>query len=195
MTEKKKTAREKAVKDAPVAKKTTLKETVKKEVVEKPTPKQPVRAKKVKVDRDEMIPCRSMTAGTLVYISDRTRARFLWNDFGTVQYIEMGELLDMRASAPSFLEDIMLIVEDDEAVDMLGLTKKYESLSEFEGLDDILFKSASELKDILPELPKGIKRSLTNRARALIENGELESLNVIRAIEVALKVDLKMFTE
>lgn len=203
MTEKKETKTTKkttAKKVAPkktAPKKTTAKKAPEKEVevVEEVKQEKPKRAKRKVIDRNELIPCRSATVGTLVYISDRTRARFVWHDFGVVQYIEMGELLDMRASYPRFLNDVQFIVEDEEAVEALGLTHKYEHLDELDTLDTLFDKSASDLAEILPELPKGIQKSIGNRARQLIENGELDRLNVIRAIEEAYKIDLKMFTE
>lgn len=181
---------------------TTKKKTTTKKVVAKKTitPKEvvqeiPKRTKRIEIDRNEMILCRSMTNGVLIYVSDRTRNRYVWSDFGTVQYIDMGELLDMRASHPKFLNEVQLIVEDDDAVEYLGLTKVYETVADFGDLDEFFNKSTDELSEILEELPSGIKRTIANRARTLIEDGTLDQLNKIKLLEDKLKVDLKMFAE
>lgn len=199
MTEKKETKKTVAKKTAAktTTKKVAPKKTApKKEESKKDTPKKtPARAKRAEIDRNELIPCRSVTTGTLIHISDRTRARYVWSDFGTRQYIEMGELLDMRASHPKFLSDVQMIVEDEEAVDILGLVHKYETLGDFDTLDDFFEKSADELAEILPNLPKGIKQSLGNRARHLVEEGELDRLGIIRVFEEALNIELRMFTD
>lgn len=185
-----------------VAKKTTPKKTAAKkvavekvetqevEVVEKA---KPVRNKRIEIDRNDMIPCRSVTNGTLVYISDRTKARFLWSEYGVVQYIDMGELLDMRASQPKLLNDVMIVIDDEEAVQYLGLTEKYESLANIDDLDSFFAKSEAEMKKILPKLPNGIKQSIATHARKLIDEGELGDLNKIRILDEHLKTHLKVF--
>lgn len=175
----------------PVAKKVEEKAVKVVETVEETVPQK--RTKRAEIDRNEMIPCRSATDGKLLYISDRTRARFVWANFGVTQYVEMGELLDMRASHPKFLDDVRLIVEDEDAVEYLGLTAKYESLDGFDDLDKFFDKTADELAEMVPKLPKGIKDSLASRARKLIEQGTLDSNNKIRILEESLKVDLKLF--
>lgn len=191
MTEKKATPKKTTPKKASV-KKVEAKDV---EAVEEVKPKAPTRKKRVEIDRNEMIACRSMTNGKLIYISDRTRSRYVWSDYGTLQYIEMGELLDMRASHPKFLDDVRLIVEDEDAVEYLGLTHKYETLDGIDNLDALFDKPADELLDILPKLPKGVQHSVSTRARKLVEEGTLEKLNTIRAIEEALNIDLKMFAD
>ena len=187
---KKAVAKKTAPKKAPTSK-SEVKET---EVVET-TKETPKRAKRVEIDRNEMIPCRSVTDGVLIHISDRTRTRFLWSDYGVVQYVEMGELLDMRASHPKFLNDIQLVVEDDDAVEYLGLTEKYKSIVGFDDLEEFFEKDYDEISVILDKVPVGIKQSIASRARKMIEDGTLDSNNKIKLIEEKLKVDLKMFVE
>lgn len=186
----------KAVAKKPAPKKAPSSKVEAKEAEVVETPKEaPKRAKRVEIDRNEMIPCRSVTDGVLIHISDRTRARFLWSDYGVVQYVEMGELLDMRASHPKFLNDIQLVVEDDDAVEYLGLTEKYKSIVGFDDLEEFFEKDYDEISVILDKVPVGIKQSIASRARKMIEDGTLDSNNKIKLIEEKLKVDLKMFVE
>lgn len=162
------------------------------EVVEEVKVK-PTRAKRVEIDRSEMIPCRSVTNGTLVYISDRTRAKYLWSEYGVVQYIDMGELLDMRASQPKLLNDVFIVIDDEEASQYLGLTQKYESLVDIDNIDTFFTKTEIEMSKILPKLPNGVKQSIAAHARKLIDDGTLGDLNKIRILDDHLKTDLKVF--
>ncbi len=174
-----------------VVRKTTTKNTAPKEEVKKEIIS--ARKKRIEIDRNEMIPCRSVTNGALIYISDRTRARYLWREYGTVLYIDMGELLDMRASQPVFLNDVLFVIDDEEAAEYLGLTRKYESLGGLDDLDAFFKQSYDELREVIPKLPKGIKHTLATRARQLIENKELANANIIDLLEKHLNVELWMF--
>lgn len=193
MTEKKKADTKKTTtkKVAPAKKTTATKKTETKKAEPKTT--KPARSKRVVIDRNEMIACRSVTDGTLIYISDRTRARYLWSEFGVAQYIDMGELLDMRASQPKFLNNVQLVVDDEEAAEYLGLTSLYESLVDIDDLDSFYKKSDQELAEILPKLPLGIQQTVATHARKLIESNELSDLNTIRLLDRHLNVDLSKF--
>lgn len=190
MAEKKETKKVAPKKVAPKKKVEKVKEE---EVVEEKTKVAPkaTRQKRAQVDRNELIPCRSLVDGRLIYISNRTRAKFIWDGFGTTQYVEMGELLDMRGSSPKFLQEVSFVVEDEEAVDMLGLTKLYEDIDEIYSLEELLQHPHTDLKEILPNLPKSIKDSVGTTARKMIKDGSLDSISAIDAIEKSLNIDLK----
>lgn len=176
-------------------KKTPVKKVDKKEDVQNNQDVQetPKRRKRVEIARNELIPCRSATVGELIYISDRTRAKYIWEDFGSTLYLEMGELQDMNGSKRAFLHEGYLVVEDEDAADNLGLTKLYKELSHIDSLEELFSKNADELELILPRLPKGMVGSIASKARELVESGELESLSKIRVIEKCLGFDLQDF--
>ena len=186
-TEKKLTAREKAAQKKAEEASTKVEE----KVSTKPEPTK--RAKRIEIDRNEMIPCRSTVHGDLIYKSHRTRAKFIWEEFGTTLYLEMGELQDMNGSQRRYLHDGYIVVDDAEAAELLGLTKIYEEVAHIHSLDDLFDKSAEELLVTLPKLPVGMKSTLATKARELIEDGTLDSINKIRAIETVLGVDLEDF--
>lgn len=181
-----KTVTEKTV-ETPVVEETKI-EIVKEEI-------KPQRAKKINIDRDEMIPVRSLTDGGLVYISNKSGARYIWSNYGDVEYIDFGEILTMRSSQPKFINDALIVIEDDEVVEFLGLTKMYENLYSFNELDEILNRSIVEIQGLLPKMPNGIKKSLATRARKLIENGEIDGNNKIKILGELLDADLKLFLD
>lgn len=153
----------------------------------------PKRKKRIEIDRNEMIPCRSAVHGSLIYIAPRTNARYLWEEFGSTLYLEMGELQDMNGSQRKYLQDGYIVVDDVEAAEFLNLTKIYEQLADLDDLNVLFGKSASKLEELLPKLPDGMRSTLAAKARELIDEGQLDSLNKIRAIEKALGVDLESF--
>lgn len=153
----------------------------------------PARKKRKEIDRNELISCRSATDGLLIYISPRTKERYTWDDFGSVEDIEMGELITMKSSHPKFLTSVQLVIDDEEAAEYLGLNKIYEDMLKVDDLDELFDKKIDELATILPKLPEGLKKSVSNRARILVEADKLDSISKIKLIEQELGVDLQMF--
>lgn len=178
MSEEKKTPSKKTATKKNVDKKATeSKQPIK---VQETTPK---RVKRVEIDRNEMVPVRSVTKGILVYISERTKARYFWHDYDVVQYIDMGELLDMRGHSPKYLNEVQVVIDDEEVAEYLGLTRKYEALVGLENLDDFFMQDNDTLSEIIPKLPKGIKTTLANHARSMVEDQRLDRLNTIELLE------------
>lgn len=155
----------------------------------------PTRAKRVEIDRNELIACRNAVYGELIYVSDQTRQKYLWDSYGRVQYLTMGELMIMQGSQPRFLTDVWLIIDDEEAARYLDLTKLYESLVEIEDLDAFFDLPIKKMEEILPKLPNGLKATVATRARKLVEEQKLDSGNKIRLLEEKLNIELKMFEQ
>lgn len=173
--------------------KTTVKSKDKAEDIvaeEKPKPK---RKKKIEIDRNEMIACRSTTGGKLIYISSRSGDKYIWRDYGAVEYIDMGELLTMKSSQPTFLENVRFVVDDEEAATFLGLDRVYENMIQLDDIKSLFDKPATELGDILSKLPAGLKATVASKAREALENGSLDSRSVIKTIEDKLDVSLQVF--
>lgn len=164
-------------------------EVVKAEVVQEPTAKP---KKRLEINRDELIPCRSAVTN-LVYISKRTSEKFEWAEYGDVQYITLGELIAMKSTQPRMLKEGWLIVDDEEAIEQLGLAKMYGNLFEIEDIDSFFELEEYEMKRILTNMPRGFKNSLGNFARERVESGELDSNRKIKILEELLDIDLKIF--
>lgn len=174
-------AKEKATPVEPVE---TVNETV------EPTP---ARARKrMDINRDDLILCRSARTN-LIYISSRTSDKFEWAEYGDVQYITMGELISMKSTQPRFLKEGWLIVDDEEAIEQLGLSAMYGNIFEIDDMDSFFAKSEDEIERILSNMPRGFKNSLASFARERIESGKLDSNRKIKLLEQLLDVDLKIF--
>lgn len=177
------------------AKKTTATkavETVLEEVVEE-VKVQPKRAiKKARIDNNELIPVRS-TQNSLIYISKRTGEQIEWSSFGEVQDISYGELNTMKSNQKRFFTEGWIIVEDEEAIEQLGLTKQYQDLLDINDMDEFFNMEIEDMEESLEKMPRGYKKSLAVEARKRIEEGGLDSRSVIKLLEEKLDVDLKIF--
>lgn len=153
------------------------------------------RKKRKKIDSNEEVICRSIATGRLIYISKHTGLTTIWSKFGDEEALEYGELRTMKASQPGFLTRPLIIVEDDEVVEALGLKELYRQMVDIENIGSFFKKSAKQIKEDLRKSPKGVRQLVGSKAREMIESGELHDIRKIKALEEELKIDLTIFME
>jgi hypothetical protein len=151
-----------------------------------------IRRKAITIDRNEMIPCRSLVNGRLQYVSTRTGLMTVWNDFGTIEYMEYGEILTLRASQPKFLNKPWIIIEDEEVVNSIGgLKEMYEKLSDIGNIETFFNKQPKDFEETFVKLPSGAKSLVATKAREKIENETLFDTRIINIIDKYLETGLK----
>ena len=98
-------------------KKTNTEEKTVKTTTEKTTSKtvEPVKVKEYK--SDDLIPCRSMTKGELVYIGKKSGEVYTWEDYGDITEVEYQDLLGLRAKKSPFIFDTLFVIEDEELLE------------------------------------------------------------------------------
>ena len=158
------------------------------------TPEQNVKQEiKVKeVDLHEYVTVKNGSVGKLVYVSPRTGERFVWEEFGDEQEMELQELKNAKAANKKFFERNWFMFDDefDWVIDYLGVRAFYKHAIGIDGFDDLFKKTPAAIAKIVGELTDGQKRSVSFRARQLIADGEIDSMKVIASLEKCLGVDL-----
>lgn len=153
--------------------------------------KAPEAPKKVtEIDRNRQIPVMNITAFSLVYSSPRTGAEWNWSSYGDIEYMEMQELLTMRSSQRRFLDEPFILIMDEDAVSYLGLEKAYDNLIDPSNIDKVFKMNMNDFKEVIEKAPKGIQILIVNRAKQLIDSGELDSGHKIRFINEKFGTDL-----
>lgn len=130
--------------------------------------------------------------GRLIYISQKTGEKYVWDSFGDEQEIDLRELRNARSSAKTFYEKnwFMFDKNNEWVIDYLGLNKYYKNSVPVDGFDDIFKLPTNKVKERIEKIPEGQKQSVVYRAKQLIERGEIDSLKLIAALEEALGVEL-----
>lgn len=168
-------------------------EIIETEVVEevKPTPKKA--AKVIKHEPGEYIICRSVKFGELILIGPKTRTPYRWLNEGDVAEVEYQDLLSWKAQRHKYLFEPMIIIEDEELVEEWSaeLDKLY---SELQNIDiKALFKLPQrQFVAQLKKLNPGMKSTVQNMAYAMIQDGTLYDLRIIKAIDETLGTELMM---
>ena len=154
--------------------------------------KEPVKIVPKEIDMRQYITVRNGAHGKLIYISPRTGERFVWEEFGDSQEMELQELRNAKAANKKFFERNWFMFDEEFAwvIDFLGVGAFYKNALSIDHFDDIFKKTPKELTALLDSLNDGQKRSVSYRAQQLIAEGEIDSMKVITALEKGLGVEL-----
>lgn len=144
------------------------------------------------VDIHEYISVKNGFQGTLVYISPRTGEVFIWDSFGDEQEMELGELKNAKNSAKDFFINNWFMFDEDTSwvIDYLGMGAFYKFTRTIDDIDKFFELSADEMIEEGKKMSKGLKKSISYRARDMISSGELDSVKLIKALEEALETEL-----
>lgn len=168
-------------------------EIIETETVEevKPAPKKA--AKVIKHEPGEYIICRSVKFGELILIGPKTRTPYRWLNEGDVAEVEYQDLLSWKAQRHKYLFEPMIIIEDEELVEEWD-TELGKLYSELQNIDiKALFKLPQrQFVAQLKKLNPGMKSTVQNMAYAMIQDGTLYDLRIIKAIDETLGTELMM---
>lgn len=165
------------------------------------TPKRKTRTKKAAektvkpivpkdIDPEQYVTVRNGFQGRLVYVSKHTGERFVWDQFGAEQEMELRELKNAKNSYKKFFENNWLMFDEDWIVDYLGVQRFYRNAVRIEDFDEIFQKDAKTISEIISDMSDGQKKSVAYRARVLIADGAIDSNKAITALEESLGVEL-----
>ena len=165
------------------------------------TPKRKTRTKKAAektvkpivpkdIDPEQYVTVRNGFQGRLVYVSKHTGERFVWDQFGDEQEMELRELKNAKNSYKKFFENNWFMFDEDWIVDYLGVQRFYRNAVRIEDFDEIFQKDAKTISEIISDMSDGQKKSVAYRARVLIADGAIDSNKAITALEESLGVEL-----
>lgn len=144
------------------------------------------------VDPNQLIAVKNGFQGRLIYVSSRTGERFVFDEFGDVQEIELRELRNAKNSQKSFFTNNWFMFDEDDAwvVSYLGVSQYYANVIDIDSFDDIFEMPPEEVENIVSKVSDGQKKSIEYRARQLLLEDGIDSNKVIAALEKSLGVEL-----
>ena len=146
------------------------------------------------LDRTRRVPVISVDSGTVGYQCKLSPTFLTWEGYGDEQEMSIGELLLMYSQNKMFINDPILLVDDEEFAETFKLTEKYEAIFDTEDLA-VFYKSKNPtvLASKLRELPNTIRKQVLQRTVIAINTGELESLSVIKMLKKEFDLDVEVF--
>lgn len=148
------------------------------------------RMKKPTLDKNELIPVMNITNGPLLYTSLKTGMSVKFEQYGDVEYLEVGELLTMRSSQKRYLEEPWMLIMDEEIVNYLGLDKLYQKLISPQNVDKIFTFDQPTFQEVIENAPMGYNQLIISRAKQRLKDGSLDSLAKIKILEEKFNIQL-----
>lgn len=142
---------------------------------------------------DDMIPCKSVTAGELLYSAKKSGIFYRWADYGSVEDVRYEDLVYLRDSKSMYLYSPLFIIEDDELVNdkkWARVKEVYNSLMESVDIDEILSLPINDFKAVLKQMPKNIQNTIKIVITEKLENGTFDSIKKVKAVDEILNSDL-----
>lgn len=160
------------------------------EEVAKPAAK---KVNKVKHDPSELVRCRSVRFGELRLIGPKTGMAYSWANEGDIREVEYQDLVSWRALNSGYLFDPMIIIENEEICEewQADLGKLYEKVQEVD-LKAMFKLPHRQFMAQLNKLPESMKSSVQNMAYAMVQDGTLYDLRIIKGIDETLGTELVM---
>ena len=148
-----------------------------------------------KIPLDTIVPVVCNVVGGAIYESQKIKGYTVyWDAFGSVEYMELSELVSMRNTSRRFFEDNWIVLGDTDEYtaiqlyEFLKVSKLYENVFTPENIDSIFDLDANSIIKTISTLSKGMKSTIATRAKEKIDAKELDSNNKIEALETALNV-------
>lgn len=139
----------------------------------------------------DMIMCRSVTHGELIFLGRKSGLQYSWSNIGDETPVEYQDLQAAYSIKSRFLTDPLFVIEDD------ALVKKWGNMlqSVYDGLDSgdaeqLLQLPPDALRKALTTASNGMRKSVMSLAAEKIINNELDSLSRIRVIDDVLGTEL-----
>lgn len=164
-----------------------VKETV---VVESKKPK--------KYEPDDLIPCRSMYAGTLLFTGEKTKITYEFSNMGDFRYIEYQDLLSALLVRKKSIFAPYIIIEDEELLENVHwqeVKKVYDGLYSRQDLINLINLPTSKFDSEFRKLPSGFKNTIATMVSEMITEGTFDSMNKIKIIDKECGTDLKLIAD
>lgn len=145
-----------------------------------------------RIPLDTMVTVVCNTIGGATYISKKASGYIVeWEDFGSEEYMELGELVAMRNTDRRFFEDNWITLEDTDEYDAMQLyeflkvAKYYKNVFTSKNIDELFSYSKDKIIKTVSTLSRGMKETIAVRAKQKLDDDTLDR-NIVETLESAL---------
>lgn len=144
---------------------------------------------------NELIPCRSVCSGELVFIGPKTRIPYDWAASGDIVYMEYQDVLAAVVSRSKYVFKPWFIVEDEMLLDdprWSEVKRLYDSMYKLGDARQIVDMPTSEFEAAFLKLPMAMKNAVKSEIATRIADGTFDSIQKVRIVDEVCKTDLAL---
>lgn len=179
-----------------VAENTSVKETVKEDKIVESVAT-PVAVTEVKQPRkyepNDLIPCRSMYAGCLLFTGDKTKITYEFSNIGDFRYIEYQDLLAAMLMHKKSLYAPYIIIDDEELLESphwKQVKEVYDGLYNERDLINLINLPTVQFNEEFRRLPVGYQKTIATIIAGMIADNTFDAMNKIRIVDEVCGTDL-----
>lgn len=164
--------------------------------VEKPVVEKKVEVKTPKkFEAMDGVLCRSIVDGVLVMEGIKSKNFYKWADANDVAEVEYQDLVSAVRSNTSYVFAPHFIIEDEDFLEQFPQVQKvYDSMYTTADLKEILKLPVTSMMKEIESLPNGSKDNLREVAGKMVLNGQLDSVQKIKALDSFYKTNFLITT-
>lgn len=164
--------------------------------VEKPVVEKKVEVKTPKkFEAMDGVLCRSIVDGVLVMEGIKSKNFYKWADANDVAEVEYQDLVSAVRSNTSYVFAPHFIIEDEDFLEQFPQVQKvYDSMYTTADLKEILKLPVTSMMKEIESLPSGSKDNLREIAGKMVLNGQLDSVQKIKALDNFYKTNFLITT-
>lgn len=142
--------------------------------------------------QEDLILCRSMVSGQLFVDGVRSGLLYTFADYNDTCEIEYRDLIYLvRSYKDKTIYEPRIIIEDEDFIaENPKLAELYESLYTKGDLMEIINLPLSQMVDTINALPMGCRNALKGIAATMIDNGQLDSIQKIKALDEIFETNM-----
>ena len=142
--------------------------------------------------QEDLILCRSMVSGQLFVDGVRSGLLYTFADYNDTCEIEYRDLIYLvRSYKDKTIYEPRIIIEDEDFIaENPKLAELYESMYTKGDLMEIINLPISQMVDTIKALPMGCKNALKGIAATMIDNGQLDSIQKIKALDEIFETNM-----
>ena len=177
-------------------KRTTVKADPEK-VIAKDTAVKAVPKKEKRVfKQDDGIVCRSVTQGGLFMEGPKTHMHYEWVQYGDITEVEYSDLAALVRVKSTYVFGPWFMIDDEDFIEEFPQLKKfYTENYTLSDLETILSYPTDRMMDEVRSLPKTAAESLKVMSASAINNGTLDSVAKIKALDDFFGTNLSLLAE
>ena len=147
---------------------------------------------KTEFGQEDLILCRSMVSGQLFVDGVRSGLLYTFADYNDTCEIEYRDLIYLvRSYKDKTIYEPRIVIEDEDFIaENPKLAELYESLYTKGDLMEIINLPLSQMVDTINALPMGCRNALKGIAATMIDNGQLDSIQKIKALDEIFETNM-----
>ncbi len=163
-------------------------------VEEKPVVKQAAPIKK-EYKGDDLIPCKSVAQGEMIYIAKKTGNKYVWSSYGDITEVEYQDLMGLRASRSKYIFGPLFIIEDDDLLEEVRwkeVKNLYDNLYSLADVYGVLELPNAQFRVAMEKMPKSLRKAVSSEISRRLDEGLFDSIQKVKIVDEICGTDLQI---